>query len=227
MKTPLCFQITEFDCGTTSALNAIKYLFHREEIPAALLQGIYAYTLDRLSPKGKPGEGGTSKQAMALLTNWLNEYSATHHFQLKCKYYQGEEVQENLLLNILRRGGIAIVRLYLLDTQHYVLITKKEAETYCLFDPYYLDESYTNPKAKIVVTLKLGFSVVAPMRVTHPRSTASSRESCWVLLNRWISSMKIIGLRAVNNPCSRLDFSIISLTSLIPLLIALSEKKAR
>ena len=45
MKTPLCFQITEFDCGTTSALNAIKYLFHREEIPAALLQGIYAYTL--------------------------------------------------------------------------------------------------------------------------------------------------------------------------------------
>lgn len=151
MKTPLCFQITEFDCGTTSALNAIKYLFHREEIPAALLQGIYAYTLDRLSPKGKPGEGGTSKQAMALLANWLNEYSATHHFQLKCKYYQGEEVQENLLLNILRRGGIAIVRLYLLDTQHYVLITKKEAETYCLFDPYYLDESYTNPKAKIVV----------------------------------------------------------------------------
>ena len=42
-----------------SALNAIKYLFHREEIPAALLQGIYAYTLDRLSPKGKPGERGT------------------------------------------------------------------------------------------------------------------------------------------------------------------------
>ena len=82
-------------------------------------------------------------------------------------------------------------------------------------------------ESKAGITSKLGFSVVAPMRVTHPRSTASSRESCWVLLNRWISSMKIIGLRAVNNPCSRLDFSIISLTSLIPLLMALSEKKAR
>ena len=77
------------------------------------------------------------------------------------------------------------------------------------------------------ITSKLGFSVVAPMRVTQPRSTASKRESCWVLLNLWISSMKMIGLRAVKSPCSRLDFSIISLTSLIPLLIALREKKAR
>lgn len=150
MKTPLCFQITEFDCGTTSALNVITYLFHREEIPAALLQGIYHYTLDRLSPKGKPGEGGTSKQAMALLVNWLNDYSATNCFPLKCKYYQAEAVQEALLQNILRQGGVAIVRLYLLDTQHYVIITKKMDEEYCLFDPYYLDEKYTNPKAKII-----------------------------------------------------------------------------
>ena len=35
-----------------------------------------------------------------------------------------------------------------------------------------------------------GFSVVAPIRVTVPSSTAGSRASCWALLNRWISSMK-------------------------------------
>ena len=150
MKTPLNFQVSEFDCGTVSAINVINYLFAREEIPAALLQGIYHYTLDRLSPKGTPGEGGTSKQAMALLANWLNEYSTSHHFPLKCRYYQGELVQETLLQNILHQNGVAIVRLYLLDTQHYALITKKNAELYYLFDPYYLDENYTNPKAKII-----------------------------------------------------------------------------
>ena len=32
MKIPLTFQITEFDCGTTSLLNALLFLFDREEI---------------------------------------------------------------------------------------------------------------------------------------------------------------------------------------------------
>ena len=36
---------------------------------------------------------------------------------------------------------------------------------------------------------KNGFSVVAATRVTMRDSTAPSRESCWVLEKRWISSM--------------------------------------
>src|SRR5439155_2477293 len=35
------------------------------------------------------------------------------------------------------------------------------------------------------------------MRVTSPRSTAGRRASCWVLLKRWISSMKRMVLRPV------------------------------
>jgi hypothetical protein len=35
---------------------------------------------------------------------------------------------------------------------------------------------------------KLGFSVVAPISVTSPSSTAGSSVSCWPLLRRWISS---------------------------------------
>ena len=41
-------------------------------------------------------------------------------------------------------------------------------------------------------TSKYGFSVVAPISVTRPSSTACSTESCCALLKRWISSMKRI-----------------------------------
>ena len=33
MKNPLHYQLTEYDCGPTSLLNAISFLFEREEIP--------------------------------------------------------------------------------------------------------------------------------------------------------------------------------------------------
>ena len=33
MKNPLRYQMTEYDCGPTSMLNAMSYLFPREAIP--------------------------------------------------------------------------------------------------------------------------------------------------------------------------------------------------
>ena len=32
MKNPLHYQLSEYDCGPTSMMNAIAYLFEREEI---------------------------------------------------------------------------------------------------------------------------------------------------------------------------------------------------
>lgn len=45
MKIPLHYQRTEYDCGPTSLLNTISFLFQREEIPPDILR----YTL---SPEG-------------------------------------------------------------------------------------------------------------------------------------------------------------------------------
>ena len=75
------------------------------------------------------------------------------------------------------------------------------------------------------MTSKLGFSVVAPMSVTIPCSTAAKRESCWLLLKRWISSMKRMG--RTDEPkiplCSLWMRSSTSRTSLTPEWTALSE----
>jgi len=43
------------------------------------------------------------------------------------------------------------------------------------------------------ITSKDGFSVVAPMRTMSPFSTWGRSLSCWALLKRWISSMKMMG----------------------------------
>ena len=70
------------------------------------------------------------------------------------------------------------------------------------------------------MTSKEGFSVVAPMSVTTPFSTAPSSESCWLLLNRCISSMKRMGDAALKKR-PFLAFSMTSLTSFTPLVTAL------
>ena len=50
------------------------------------------------------------------------------------------------------------------------------------------------------LTSKRGFSVVAPISVTRPSSTAGSSASCWDLLKRWISSRK----KTVRSPAAAL-----------------------
>ena len=74
------------------------------------------------------------------------------------------------------------------------------------------------------ITSNEGFSVVAPISVTIPRSTAPSSESCCDLLKRCISSMNRIGDMVLKNR-PFWAFSITSRTSFTPLVTALSVKK--
>ncbi len=64
---------------------------------------------------------------------------------------------------------------------------------------------------RALITVKLGFSVVAPMRVMIPFSTQGRRTSCWDLVHLWISSRK----RIVCRPDLKLAwaFAIILMTS--------------
>ena len=120
MKNPLHYQLSEYDCGPTSMMNAIAYLFEREEIPPEAIRNTMLYCLDCHSKEGIPGKRGTSRAAMMFLSNWLNESRINH---------------------ALNHGGVAVVRLYL-DEEHYVLMTGVENENILLFDPYYWDEPY-------------------------------------------------------------------------------------
>ena len=47
MKSPLHYQISEYDCGPTTLLNALNFLFEREEIPPDIIRNIMLYYLLR------------------------------------------------------------------------------------------------------------------------------------------------------------------------------------
>lgn len=72
MKSPLRYQISDYDCGPTSMLNAVSFLFEREQIPPELIRNIMLFSLDAFSPDGAFGKSGTSCTAMMFLSNWLS-----------------------------------------------------------------------------------------------------------------------------------------------------------
>ena len=44
MKNPLRYQMSEYDCGPTTMLNAISYLFPREIISPEVIRNIMLYS---------------------------------------------------------------------------------------------------------------------------------------------------------------------------------------
>ena len=54
MKTPLHYQMTEYDCGPISMMNAIIFLFDREDIPPDLIRASRTEGI-QLEPRGERG----------------------------------------------------------------------------------------------------------------------------------------------------------------------------
>ena len=152
MKNPLNYQLTEYDCGPTSVLNAISFLFEREEIPPEIVRNTVLYCLDRYDSEGDQGKSGTSCMAMMYLSNWLNDFGQTKKLAVSSRYISGESVnldQNGQLLNAVRSGGAAVVRLYY-DVAHYVLMVGEQDGKILLFDPYYRTEAF--PQKDIIIT---------------------------------------------------------------------------
>lgn len=150
MKIPLRFQITEFDCGTVTLQNAISYLFERENIPAEIIRAISLYTLDCYDSKGNIGQGGTSKEAISMMTNWITNYTNSHDFKLKADHYLSDDVTFDLIKNNLNEKSCIVLRTYQ-NEEHYVLITKIDADSVYIFDPYYLEENYYGLDNKVEI----------------------------------------------------------------------------
>lgn len=108
MKNPLHYQLSEYDCGPTAMLNAISFLFEREEIPPEIIRNIMLYSLDCYGSGGTPGKAGTSRMAMMFLANWLDGFGRVSEFRISARYVSGKAVhigQESLICDALVRGG--------------------------------------------------------------------------------------------------------------------------
>ena len=145
--------MTEYDCGPISMMNAIIFLFDREQIPPDLIRNIMLYCLDGYGAEGAPGRSGTTRAAMMFLSNFLGSFGRTGQLDLSARYLSGSCVrvsQNSAITDCLRRGGAVVVRLYLLDDPHYILLTGVQGEKLCAFDPYLPEEPL--PEKDIVMT---------------------------------------------------------------------------
>lgn len=142
MRNMLNYQTSEYDCGPTTLVNAIRYLFEREQINPELLKAIYLYTLDAYNDKGESGKKGTSPMAMKFLSSWFNQYGLTNGFPISSKFLEGDRVyigQNSPIVACLQQKGVAVVRVWLGADEHYILLVTEEDGQIGAFDPYYED----------------------------------------------------------------------------------------
>ena len=164
MNNPLHYQISEYDCGPTSMLNAMSYLFPREKIQPEIIRNIMLYCLDCYGPDGASGKSGTSHMAMMFLSNWLNGFGKAGYLPISSRHLSGEAVnfcQNGSLRDTLRRGGVVVV-LVDLDGWHYVLLTGIQGERVFLFDPYYLDTPLKEDGIQMVTDHPTAYNRIVP-----------------------------------------------------------------
>lgn len=156
MKSPLLYQTTNYDCGPAAVLNAIRFLYDREEIPPEFVGKVYGCMLDRCNGDGVPGRGGTTNAALRYFVEWLKLYAKDVHYNILTRYIEGEEVsmrEESLIRRCLSMGGAAVVRCCVHE-DHFVTLTGLQVGTeedpydnqeYArIFDPWYMEEPLWN-----------------------------------------------------------------------------------
>lgn len=167
MKTPLRYQISEYDCGPTAFLNAVSCLFEREQIPPELIRNIMLYSLDSYGLDGVSGKNGTSRTAMMFLSHWLDGFGSVGRLPVSSRYLTGSAVRFGAageLTDALRRRGVAVVRL-MLDVEHYVTLTGIEDGKLLMFDPYYYDGEYENAAIQTTLAHPFSHNRVMPARL--------------------------------------------------------------
>ncbi|MDR2605880.1 MAG: peptidase C39, partial [Oscillospiraceae bacterium] len=136
----------------TSILNAINFLFDREEIPPDILRYVMMYTLDSYSDKGEAFKNGTSQMAMMFLSNWLNQFARAKKLPILCQYLSGQRVSvssNSEIVSALQQGGVAVVRLFY-DVWHYVTLTGISGSGAEIFDPYYRKRPFKQPGIELI-----------------------------------------------------------------------------
>ncbi|HCY85559.1 MAG TPA: hypothetical protein DHV36_10530 [Desulfobacteraceae bacterium] len=139
MQVPLHYQVSEYDCVPTTLVNAVSYLFRRKEIPPMVIRHIFLYCLDTVGREARFGIGGTSKYAVRLVGNWLNNYKMKH-FSVYTEFWEQEAVdfsENGRAAECLGQGGVVLCNMLLTPKEeHYVLIMAMDNDWVYCFDPY-------------------------------------------------------------------------------------------
>jgi len=152
MKNPLMYQSTEYDCGPTSMINAINYLYNRKDIYPEVIRNIMLYSLDSYNRNGEAHKSGTTGMAMIFISSWLNQFGKVKKWPIYSEAINGEKVQvgqHTKIAEAIGQGGVVVAKV-MLGWWHYVLITGIDKEYVYLFDPYYREKSFNTEGLEII-----------------------------------------------------------------------------
>ena len=166
MKTPLAYQISQYDCVPTTIFNALRFLFDISDIPPEVVQTILSFSFDTFNKKGEKGKGGTTGFAIELISNWLNEFSRANktksNFKIDSMYIEGNQVhigQGNKLTQCLNQGGVIPVRICMNENRHhFVLLTSIDSKYTFFFDPYYRVKQFNRDGIEIIDDRPLNYN---------------------------------------------------------------------
>ena len=154
MKNALIYQSSEYDCGPTCLLNAVRFLFEREEVPPFILRQIWLMGNDTCCEKGGPGLRGTSRASMRYMAEWLREYGKNCHFPVDALFLENEQAQVlpgGEAWHWLEAGGCAVMRCFAGGIPHFVLLTALLPDGEIgLFDPYEEEPDFQGSGRRIV-----------------------------------------------------------------------------
>ena len=175
MKIPFRYQTTEYDCVPTTFINALQYLFDRDEIPPAVIQKIMQYSLDTINKQGEYGRDGTTGLAIQMIMQWLSFHTKGKFAFRKCEYLKKEQVhlrQNNKIISCINNDGIALLRIWSGSCFHYILalgLDSSDSSKLLFFDPYYRTRNFNGANTNSLTWLKGSGSQEANLRISRER----------------------------------------------------------
>lgn len=140
MKSPLRYQITEYDSGATAILNGISFICDREDINPNLVSAVYRYALDTANSNVKPqNDDYSSKAIMSFITKNIETYNAGAKVKLELRKMAVKDLTIDAIESCARLGGATIIPIYSkLTATRFVTVTNAEDGKVMLFDPYFI-----------------------------------------------------------------------------------------
>ena len=128
IKSPLRYQMSEFDCLPTSLMNALSHLFPISRISGELIKLIYCYSLDDINDYGRIQGTITDAAVKAFKVTGQIEYEILSE----------EKVIATRIEDCLRHHkGVAVCGIYdMQETGHTSLVTRHDSEWVYIWDPY-------------------------------------------------------------------------------------------
>lgn len=140
MKNVLIDQSSEYDCGPTTLVNALRFLYERDELNPDLLTAIFNLTLDDYSSEGEYGKRGTSYKAMRGVSAFFEAYGKGTDFPIHSHVLTGNDASISTgspVVRALESGkAVAVARVWHGGDGHYILLNGVKDGRILAYDPY-------------------------------------------------------------------------------------------